>query len=338
MLEKEGVERAYLKFVREYRDINGTGYTTFDCAPTALEFLQRCVLPNRPAVIKGACDDWSALKRWTDEYLCGALAGNKVTVSVTPNGYADAVTHDPITEKDYFVMPLQEQMTFDAFLPLLHGTGSVSAHTDQPAYYISLQNGSLNQEFTSIADDVPKDIAWCTEALGHAPDAVNFWYGNRRSITSLHKDPYENCYAAIRGSKTFILYPPAEYACLYESVYPAAQYTLNEAGQFDISPQDGIQVPWIPVDPLQPDFVKFPRFRHARPVVITITEGEMLYLPALWFHQVMQDGDQGSIAVNYWYDMNMSNMLYPAMGFFRRLGSNLLDGQPAMDEFESDED
>jgi putative lipase involved disintegration of autophagic bodies len=28
-------------------------------------------------------------------------------------------------------------------------------------------------------------------------------------------DPYENCYAVVRGTKTFVLLPPIEYYCIH---------------------------------------------------------------------------------------------------------------------------
>lgn len=39
------------------------------------------------------------------------------------------------------------------------------------------------------------------------------------------------------------------------------------------------ETPWIPVDPLHPDLERFPRFKHARPIVVKVQAGDMLYLP-----------------------------------------------------------
>ena len=61
------------------------------------------------------------------------------------------------------------------------------------------------------------------------------------------------------------------------------------------------KVPWVAIDPLNPDLEKFPDFAHAKPVTVTVNAGEMLYLPSLWFHHVQQT--HGCIAVNFWYDM-----------------------------------
>ncbi|CAO3599346.1 unnamed protein product [Absidia cylindrospora] len=306
--------------------------------PTALEFLQKCVHPNRPAVIKGAFDHWPANELWTDDYLRMKMKDQKITVAVTPNGQADAVTYDAKTDQDYFVMPHEEQMTFDDFLTHLGASSQQQQQkkASSPAYYISLQNGSLPVEYSELEDDIDPDISWCSEALGCRPEAVNFWFGDARSVTSLHKDPYENCYAVLRGEKTFILFPPSEYMCLHESTYPSAIYTPSRSG-FDLTPSPGIQVPWIPVDPLRPDFARYPRFKYAKPMVITVRQGEMLYLPSLWFHHVSQAGDNGVIAVNYWYDMNYQHALFPSMGLTRRLVSEIIDGQPTLD-IESDEE
>ena len=60
-------------------------------------------------------------------------------------------------------------------------------------------------EFEALRADIPKDVPWCTEALGEwfkyvqreiglinangadrSPDAVNLWIGDGRSVTSIH--------------------------------------------------------------------------------------------------------------------------------------------------------
>lgn len=48
------------------------------------------------------------------------------------------------------------------------------------------------------------------------------------------------------------------------------------------------QVPWIPLDPLAPDLARYPSYSQARALCCTVQAGEMLYLPALWFHHVQQ--------------------------------------------------
>ncbi|KAL0081388.1 jmjC domain-containing protein 7 [Phycomyces blakesleeanus] len=317
------IEESFVRYVKEYQEMCGSYVHVYQKPPTPLEFLRTSVHPNRPAIIKGAFDDWPARTKWTNQYLRSTMGKVPITVAITPNGYADAVTLDKITGKEYFAMPYEKVMPFDRFIDTIEGK-----ENSPNKHYISLQNGSLPAEFSPLEKDVAPHIDWCSEALGKQPDAVNFWFGDSGSTTSLHKDPYENCYAVIRGEKTFVLFPPSEYYCMHESIYPGAVYEPNSTtGSLELVPiHPPTKTPWIPVDPLSPDYTRFPRFRHAKPLIITVQEGDMLYLPALWFHHVLQNGDQGVIAINYWYDMEYTNSLFPTMGLFRDLVAGVLDG------------
>lgn len=78
-----------------------------------------------------------------------------------------------------------------------------------------------------------------------------------------------------------------------------------------------MSLPWIMIDPLVPNLDKYPLYSHARPVTVTVREGEVLYLPSMWYHHVQQEcgywaaDHSGSpqqemapcIAVNWWTDM-----------------------------------
>lgn len=84
------------------------------------------------------------------------------------------------------------------------------------------------------------------------------------------------------------------------------------------------QVPWIPLDPLNPDLEQYPQYRRAQPLRCSVKAGEMLYLPSLWFHHVQQTHgctagetrprarrhapehshlSSPVLTVNFWYDM-----------------------------------
>ncbi|OXB72480.1 UNVERIFIED_CONTAM: hypothetical protein H355_002751 [Colinus virginianus] len=85
-------------------------------------------------------------------------------------------------------------------------------------------------------------------------------------------------------------------------LYQAATYKVSEDGSFEIvDEKTADKVPWIPLDPLNPNLERYPEYAQAKPLQCTVKAGEMLYLPSLWFHHVRQS--HGCIAVNYWYDM-----------------------------------
>lgn len=63
----------------------------------------------------------------------------------------------------------------------------------------------------------------------------------------------------------------------------------------------------------------------------------MSNLTALWFHQVMQKGDEGVIAINYWYDMDYRNMLYPTMALYRRLLTGVMENNRELVDDDDDD-
>lgn len=219
------------------------------------------------------------------------IGSKHVSVAVTPNGYADAVY------KDKFVMPEERSMKLADFLDI------IEKKTSSPGvYYIQKQCSNLTEEFPELIGDVENHIPWMSEALGKRPDAVNFWLGESAAVTSLHKDHYENLYCVILGEKHFILHPPTDRPFIPYELYQPAVYQVNEDGSFAVVDQESAEkVPWIPVDPLDPDLSMYPAYSQTRPLHVTVRAGEMLYLPSLWFHHVRQS--HGCIAVNYWYDM-----------------------------------
>jgi hypothetical protein len=52
----------------------------------------------------------------------------------------------------------------------------------------------------------------------HHIDAINIWIGNERSVSSMHKDHYENLIYVTSGEKIFTLCPPSDVIYLYEHV------------------------------------------------------------------------------------------------------------------------
>ena len=86
--------------------------------PTAEELFAQ-VKRSEPAVLAGLMDGWSALERWTDEYLAARLGGVNVVTSVTectfdtPEaparwGVADAEITHVVARPAHKMMPLAE--------------------------------------------------------------------------------------------------------------------------------------------------------------------------------------------------------------------------------------
>uniref|UniRef100_A0AAY4BUV5 Bifunctional peptidase and (3S)-lysyl hydroxylase JMJD7 n=1 Tax=Denticeps clupeoides TaxID=299321 RepID=A0AAY4BUV5_9TELE len=282
------------EFPREARELYLQESVPYlDEPPSPVQFYREWVAPNKPCIIHNAFNHWPALSKWNPAYFREVVGSKEISVAVTPNGYADAVFGDR------FVMPEERRMAFSSLLDVVEGRGGAG----QPAvFYVQKQCSNLIEELPELTGDVESHIPWMTEALGKLPDAVNFWLGEARAVTSMHKDHYENLYCVISGEKQFILIPPTDRPFVPYELYQPAVYSFREDGSFEVVDEENAEkVPWIPVDPLNPDLDRYPSYRLARPLHCTVKAGEMLYLPSLWFHHVRQS--QGCIAVNFWYDM-----------------------------------
>jgi peptidyl-lysine (3S)-dioxygenase / protease len=67
--------------------------------------------------------------------------------------------------------------------------------------------------------------------------------------------------------------------------------------------EPGSSIPFATWDPDAPDLHPTHCSRVSRPIRVTLDPGDMLYLPALWYHKVSQscDSEDGvCVAVNYW--------------------------------------
>ncbi|XP_062597221.1 bifunctional peptidase and (3S)-lysyl hydroxylase Jmjd7-like [Saccostrea cucullata] len=285
------IDKAFDQLSLEARELYlDRAVPVLDGPPSPLSFYRDYVTPNKPVLIRNGLQHWSALTKWTPDYLREKIGECSVTVAVTPNGYADAITEGK------FIMPEERRMTMSEFLDIMDSPDQYKG-----IFYIQKQNSNFTDEFKEIMGDVEPDIPWGTEAFGSQPDAVNFWMGDMHAVTSMHKDHYENLYCVVRGWKKFILIPPTDAAFVPYETYQAAKFR-EKNGEFII--EDDVEtgkVPWIAVNPLNPDLEKYPEFGKAVSLEVTVKEGEILFLPSLWYHHVQQS--HGCIAVNYWYDM-----------------------------------
>lgn len=94
-----------------------------------------------------------------------------------------------------------------------------------------------------------------------------FWLGPARTVTPLHCDYDDNIFAQIWGTKRIFLAPPHHDEYLY----------TREANPVLFG---------SPFDPEAPDFDTFPLARQAAIVEVVVEPGDMLYVPAGWYHQV----------------------------------------------------
>lgn len=79
-------------------------------------------------------------------------------------------------------------------------------------------------------------------------------------------------------------------------MYRTASYQQHADGSWTIEDNEA-QIPWIPIDPADSvDLKEYPRFKYAQVLTVTLQRGDILYLPALWFHRVSQTASKDPAA------------------------------------------
>lgn len=104
-------------------------------------------------------------------------------------------------------------------------------------------------------------------AFFRKPGPPRFWLGPAGTVTPLHCDYDDNVFVQIWGRKRIFLAPPHHDAYLYTKEANALLFGS-------------------PFDPEAPDYARFPLARQAALVECVVVPGDMLYVPAGWYHQV----------------------------------------------------
>lgn len=254
-----------------------------------------------------------------------------VKVAKTPHGNADSIIHLS-DEEMLFVKPHETDEPFESVIHAIQRQELQPQSFSGPTRYAQTQNDNLRDEYEDLFNDVPASISFARIALEKEPDAINFWLGNSHSTTALHKDNYENVYVQILGQKHFVLLPPVEAACVNEKSVLAATYRPGNHGEHIHGegetgfvphidePED--YVPFATWDPDRPSEHATPFSKFSQPLRVTLDEGDMLYLPALWYHKVSQSCNAEGIccAVNYWYDLDFGGSFWSMASFVRGVG------------------
>lgn len=236
--------------------------------PSPETFRHEAFDPQLPVVITGATEGWPA-RAWTNEWLAAHVGSQEVTVNECVHGKTYAV--DRASGLPIYT---RRQMPFDAF-------ARGATDTSEGLRYLQIAVCGKHEMFSTLPqlrdsiqypEYVPKDDCW----------AVKLWLGPGGHFTGLHYDQVQNVLVQLRGTKRFTLYRPEDTEYLYHC-------PLDAKREFNSSM----------VDVQSPDLMAFPKFRFAQPYEVELQPGEMLYIPAFWWHAVESVGD--NLALNFWW-------------------------------------
>lgn len=234
------------------------------------EFRARYGDPRRPVVITGVVDAWPAMTAWTADSLAERLGERRVKVQRLDD-------HD-VTR---YELETLHELRFADFIAAIRTTPP--AHR----YYLVIANLHVRDNwprrfakpvFPELFPDIKIPAVVDAERLLE----VNLWVGYSGAVSNLHFDPLDNCLCVIRGRKHLRLYAPDQSHFMHTPSPLRVDNPLHS-----------------PVDALRPDHARHPRFCRARYHSCTLEPGEMLYMPAGYWHHVRSEGF--NIAVNLWW-------------------------------------
>eukprot|EP00929_Paragymnodinium_shiwhaense_P071270 TRINITY_DN36242_c0_g7_i1.p2 TRINITY_DN36242_c0_g7~~TRINITY_DN36242_c0_g7_i1.p2 ORF type:complete len:381 (+),score=62.21 TRINITY_DN36242_c0_g7_i1:183-1325(+) len=254
----------------------------------------------------GALDSilkWSTF-RWTADYL-RAMAGDLEVF----------VEQKDARKPGDFGAGAGQWTSFSRFITEWYDSDDPTTHS-----YMNVQALDAPRMLAGPLARLTSDFAIPTWFLAHKLYSMNMWIG-RADPTSgatsrLHHDYHDNLYCQVQGRKTFVLYGPDDTT----NLYPVGKLEhLSEPGIIYYQPQEAggwgrhfSQMPtarWERLTAEQQS--QFPRAKAARRMECEVRAGEMLYLPAGWWHEVTSYGQ--NIAVNFWADPPSEQQVLKAM-------------------------
>jgi len=258
--------------------------------PSADE-LWKYVQLHQPVVISGALDaeGFPPLERFKDfDYLRRRCGRRKVKVK--GDFFADK------EGRNIFITDPAAEITFREFLNAVEEAEQLGVAPNCYMGKVKLQD-CLPEIIVDIEAAPRGPWQQFGGCFGKCAKGVHTYFGCGLNTTSLHCDPSENLLTVMMGTKTFDLFPPSDADCLYLMRPPAF---LNS-----------------PVPPLtHPDKMsrdlerRYPLYRHTQPTRVDLKAGDILYLPAFWWHGVT-GGLKRNMILNYWCEFHPDKAAAP---------------------------
>ncbi|CAM9512172.1 unnamed protein product [Ectocarpus sp. 12 AP-2014] len=264
------------------------------------DFMEAFVNKSKPAVIKNFQDGFAPKEAWSWTALSERFGDSMVRVSLSETGRFDGPEPGDMwglaRGDEVLVRPPTTSMAFSDFVRLLRQEGI------KETFY--LEYLALHQYLgTPMAEMVPLPTAAAESGLELL--LTNLWVGKGGTTAVLHYDDYENLLCQVRGTKELMLFPPKDLENLYYVGRRKGKLKYHFPGKWTRDELDGpnkvIFSSSVRLD--DPDFERHPRLRLCRPYRVVLQEGDVLYMPAFWHHEVRSypDAEGGNVAVNFWF-------------------------------------
>jgi hypothetical protein len=227
------------------------------------EFYDNYYFQNRPVILKNMLKNSEALKKWSPDYFGKKFCNAPLTVSLNRDNYVEYEKNFQQTVKN---------ITMGEYLKLL------SKNPRSNDFYIVAKNYFFDNPYYQ---SLRKDIVPPTEIIDSeytGKGTMKLWFGPEGTITPLHHDKHSILFAQIYGNKHFKMIPSFEITKIY-----------NEDRYYS------------PVNPENINKEKYPEFLNASVADVFLGPGDMLFIPAGWWHWVKSLNISMSVTFSNFY-------------------------------------
>jgi len=237
---------------------------------------------QQPIIFRGAVRDWPLVEAGA----AGAQAAIDYLKAFDGGRPVVGYTASPAIGGRFFYNDDWSGLNFEAarvgLSAYLDRIAAQLGKADAPAFYI----GSTDLDLFLPGLRAAKDLPFPPAPEGHSPPLASIWIGNRTTAAT-HYDMSNNIACCMVGRRRFTLFPPDQVANLYPG---------------PLEPTPGGQVVSM-VDLRAPDLDRYPRFAEAmaHAMVADLEPGDVLFYPALWWHNV-EARDDFNVMINYWWN------------------------------------
>ncbi len=237
--------------------------------PPSYREMRRPLAQRRPVLIAGGMRSWPAFSRWTLDYLIERAGDCEVVV----RNYTENVGVPRHLWQRYCI---HEKMTFGAYLE------KIRAGTAKSIY---LAQVNIPKDLEPLLADIEKPAFLNYSSL----DPV-LWLGPGGHVEPLHFDTAHSVIGEVVGRKRVKLFAPTSYFALYP--FPWWSPIGSTFSRVDVD---------------NPDLALFPRAAGATSIECTLEAGDVLFIPAGWWHQVYCLDDH-AVSVTYFCERRTAEL------------------------------
>jgi hypothetical protein len=232
---------------------------------------------SEPALIYDGLRESAGIQHWTPETLRCLNTGRFVDLDVSYSGVW--MFRPEANPKQQYTI---KDVPFERACDLIENAGP-----EGPKYYVP---------HLSICEKVPglqNDLGF---PFSLNPSRSYLWFGSAGTVTRLHCDIENNLFGQIFGRKKVTLFSPEESSFVYQ--FPVTSPTAH----FSF------------IDVEKPDLARYPLYSKAQSKTVTVLPGQLLFIPAGWWHHVRSL--EVSISVTEWLKPTLLKRAVPSLLWF----------------------